>query len=120
MNVFGNMKIEKKTYSDLLYNDILKNQQKDTLQQSQGVGVNENLIADIDIPFNDVKIKINGRDVGRNDYYKDFEVNSPYNKISPNRTRQSYHTNEPIEQVDPSTFFGSSMNGIINKLRTNG
>jgi len=60
-----------------------------------------------------IEIMRNGQKTSKYDYYGDFKT-SPYSMNSHKPVRA---TNEPIEQVDPAAFFGSSMNGLLKNIR---
>lgn len=59
----------------------------------------------------------NGQKVSNNDYYRDFQERQIDNVQSQGGFYQSkpkvQPTNEPVDQVDPASFFGSSLKGII-------
>lgn len=69
--------------------------------------IDESIVNSFQANINVVK---NGQHVSKGGYYRDFETDKGrlYTNQIPIRP-----TNEPVEQVDPSSFFGSSLKGLI-------
>lgn len=64
----------------------------------------------------DIHIKRNGNPINKGDYYSDFvsNENTHHHITQPQRMQP---TTEHVEQVDPSSFFGSSMQGVLNQIK---
>lgn len=137
MNVFGGIKINKKQNYTVIDDNVIRKQSFDEQNIQQ---TNENILANIknnhlikqQPPYDDMMINYfksnieiykNGEKVNHNEY-KDYnsELSPYYNKPSTNNSYKSNKTsiqptNEPVEQVDPSTFFGNSLNSLVQKLK---
>lgn len=136
MNVFGGIKINRKQNYTVIDDNVIRKQSFDEQNIQQ---TNENISSNIkenhpinQSPYDDmmvnyfksnIEIYKNGEKVNHNEY-KDYnsELSPYYNKPTTNNLYTSNKTpiqptNEPVEQVDPSTFFGNSLNNLVQKLK---
>lgn len=117
--IIGNIEIKRK---DILYEQLMQNYNKKEIDISQEEIKPTNNVQ-LQNPYenmiihefnNNVQIYKNGQKVEKNNYYNDFNSNN--NSIY--TTKQPVQvSNESIEQVDPVSFFGNSLNGVINKIK---
>jgi len=121
MSVFNNFRINKRTGDELLiyelsennnlvtdvnmYNNIINETNNNIINETNN-NINYNNI--IDSFYSNMKVYKNGELI-TDDYY---------NNNNNNNNSYKYNTNqiiENVEQVDPTTFFGNSMKGVLLK-----
>jgi len=63
---------------------------------------------------NNMSITRNGQKISNSDYYGDFKSNITHGV---NQKEYIPPCTEYVEQVDPSSFFGNSLDGVVNQLK---
>jgi len=125
MGTFSGIKIERKNIlQEQLLNQQYENQSLNQFGNDQSFQTEKNHpLPPVQDPYEDivmnefrsnVVITINGQQIDKSGYYNDFQNNVP------SGIHQAEHiqpTTEYVEQVDPSSFFGNSMGGVIEKFK---
>jgi hypothetical protein len=105
MRTFNNIQINKR---DTIREELLSNYNKQEINKQESFQLKNESCESFLFDTN-IEIYKNGQKIQKNDYYKDCNL-----KINNLNNRQPIvESNEPVEQVDPNSFFNSSLNGLF-------
>lgn len=113
---FGGIHVNRK---NIIHEELMNNQPESNLSQTP----DNQLLPPVQNPYENIvmnefrsnmSIIRNGQKISNGDYYRDFQSDTTYEI---NQTEYIPPCTEYVEQVDPSSFFGNSLGGVVNQLK---